>query len=390
VADLDLGRRTLWTDRYWLAPGAVALFIGAVAGTCLAASIVGALASLLIWLTPLVFVLWSMTRRRDVAARVQGGSLVLEGSASIATRDIAAGYVSQEKDALAVVLELRNRTLLRLSVRDLDDARAVLTALGQDPSQRRTRFEHKRIFHQLLTVVLGPMVGVFALLPVLTALREAGLAPDGGQLVLVAMALGLVLVVALRRAIFPRLDLTVGRDGLWSRARLFPRFFPWSQVASAREDGTDVVLTLADRREVRLWCDTEDPWVRGAVCARIAEALADFRAARTAGDPLTTLARGDRPYAAWRDHLKELGDRPNDYRSQALDRRRLEALVTDPSASPEQRIAAALALSTSERGRTRVRVAAESGAEPAERAALAAIAEGRDAEPEVEAALRRG
>ena len=87
-----------------------------------------------------------MTRRRDITAR-QGDALVLGAPRS--RRATSPRATSRRRRTPAVVLELRNRTLLRLSVRDLDDARAVLSAVGQDPSAApHPLLEHKRIFHQ--------------------------------------------------------------------------------------------------------------------------------------------------------------------------------------------------------------------------------------------------
>ena len=127
------------------------------------------------------------------------------------------------------------------------------------------------------------------------------------------MALGLVLVVALRRAsscasTSPSAATGSGAARASSRASSRGRRSP-----RRARDGTDVVVTLADRREVRLWCDTEDPWV-AARCVRASPRRWRTTARRARLATLTTLARGDRPYAAWRPP-EGAGDRPNDYRS---------------------------------------------------------------------------
>lgn len=389
MSDVDLGPRRVRIDRDWLHPAALGLFVVAFAATCALSIALTPLFMFLCYASPLVFVWWTATRTRDTAARVTADALVLDGVRTVPRTSITAGYVTQERDAIAAALTLRDGTQLRIAARDPDDARAVLAALGQDPSQRRTEFRHGRIFHQLLSVLLGPLLGVFVAIPVLDALRGVGARVEPALALVVGALVLTAATLFTRRLLFPRLHVTIGRDGMWTRGRLRARFIPWSSVASAREVGDSVELTDASGARTRIWCDPDDAWVRPALVARIGEALRTWRSADARTDPLTLLAREGRSVATWRAFLTGLTDAVGGYRQATLDRARLEAALVDPAATPERRIAAALALSATDEGRTRVRVAADAGAEPAERAALEAIAEGRDAEPEVEAALRR-
>lgn len=389
MSDVDLGARVVRIDRYWLHPAALGLFVLALAASCALSGAITPMLAPLVYATPLVFMWWTATRTRTVDARVTVEGLVLGGVRTVPRGAISAGFVSPDGDGLVVALTLRDRTLLRVSARDAADARGLLTALGQDPSQRRTEFRHRRAFHQILTVLLGPLLGVFAAATVMSVLRGYGVRVEPAVALCVGGLCLTALTVGLQRLIFPRVDVTIGREGMRVGGRLGARYIPWSEVASVVEGDDAVLLTGHDGRVRRVWCNPDEPWVRGAVVERVREALAAYGEAAPRVDPLAVLARDGRSVAAWRESLRGLVDAMGDYRQASLDRARLEAVLADPATSAEFRIAAALALSSSDEGRSRVRVAAEVGAEPAEREALARIAEGATDDEAVEAALRR-
>jgi hypothetical protein len=129
-----------------------------------------------------------------------------------------------------------------------------------------------------------------------------------------------------------------------------------------------------------------------AVVDRIREARDAFHVVAGAGNALTALDRNGRDFAAWRTSLIELSrERGGGYRDQVLTRDQLRAVLADPAADTERRIAAAIALSHGEGpdGRTHVRVAADTAADPALREVLARVADHTEQEPLVTAALAR-
>ncbi|MEM1031611.1 MAG: hypothetical protein AAGN82_14770 [Myxococcota bacterium] len=67
-------------------------------------------------------------------------------------------------------------------------------------------------------------------------------------------------------------------------------------------------------------------------------------AASDAPAPMLALSRGDAGPQAWRRRIERLVDTPTDYRSLALEPSALWRIVEHPTAAPEQRVGAALAL----------------------------------------------
>jgi hypothetical protein len=122
--------------------------------------------------------------------------------------------------------------------------------------------------------------------------------------------------------------------------------------------------------------------------ARVDEALAEFRRREAAGDVPGLLARGDRPADAWHAHLRGVGEGANaGPRDAPLVVERLWDVLESPRSPASARAGAAVALGArlDDRGRERLRVAAESTAAPKLRVALESVARGDD--PAVVAAL---
>ena len=121
-------------------------------------------------------------------------------------------------------------------------------------------------------------------------------------------------------------------------------------------------------------------WVEEAKQAR-AHAAAPAHASR--------LGRRGRPLSAWREELRQLTAETADYRHATLSRDDLAAVLESPKTSPEQRIGAALALAEAGHAEDleRVRIAASACATPRVRIALEAIADAREDEEALAAAL---
>jgi hypothetical protein len=190
---------------------------------------------------------------------------------------------------------------------------------------------------------------------------------------------------------------TVGADGmLVSRGRA-AEFVAW-------RDAEEVRLTWAAGRE-RIAATLEVPRARGAPlkleCTpagsdTLRELYHRAQAAHASvtqsphGTPAAAfpLARAGRDAATWLRELRALTTRGADYRSSAVTEEVLWSVVEDPRVDPTARAgaAAALAESTDESARARIRVAAESTASPKLRVALERIA-GAQGDELVEGAL---
>lgn len=392
---VDLGVRTVQRERHAFQPLGLAIAIGAVAASCgLAALVHPALGTLVYVLPAMALYRWTRADARDASLRMEGDALVIDaqGAATRVPRSrITGAYLTLRETAAAgatpsVMVTLRDRTLITLSATSVDDARQVIRALGFDPSQRRAEFRGVRIFHRLLAVLLGPTAGVALVAYLLATFRDARWLHTPA----VALALWALATFAVVRAVLPRLDVTVGRDGVHVGGALRRRFIPWSAVEYVSQGPGELVIRRRHGRAVRAWCNVDDPRVLAALYARARDALDAYRAAEGTADPIVALDRNGRSLAAWREALGGLLGPVQDYRSATIDRARLEAVLADPATTAERRIAAAIALSQSAeaRGRARVRVAAEVSADPVEREALARIAEGAADDATVEAALQ--
>lgn len=220
--------------------------------------------------------------------------------------------------------------------------------------------------HHLLS---GFVAAFFTLLVLVASFREGA---DGlGFLIpLLPLVVGLLVVTAAWPPAF-----VIGRDGVevgpwWSR-----RFIPGKDISAAREHDMGIALELVDEETIVL------PLVGSN--ERIPELLARIegliRGAFYAGVPLGQLSRGGRSLSEWRAVLSE-ALKPGGFRDARLTGRDCEAVLADATLSAEQRIAAAIALSSSSApdAADRIRVASEASADPRVRIALERLASGAD------------
>ncbi len=382
---VNLGPRRVLLDRHPFRPAPLGLTALAIAVTCALSLLVSPGLAVLVYGTPLVFAWWSATRRRDAAVRVEDGALCFEEASRtwrIPLARLQAGYIARGLAETYATLELRGGDTVRITAADEADARAVLTSVGRDVAQLRTVYRRRRIFHQLLAWMLSPVAGGLAATMVAPVAASLGLpAVVSGTLVFLCVTAIFGVVVP------PRLNVTLGRDGMAIGGRLGTRFIPWSEVTRVAPGDGSVVVRLQGGRAVSVWCNPDDRWVQEAVVDNANSALATHRAAQQRALDIALLDRNGRSVEAWRSALRALAETAGDYRSASVDRDRLEAVLADPSATSERRIAAALALASHEEGRARVRIAADVSAAPAEREALGRIAAGDDDLAAVEAAL---
>jgi hypothetical protein len=194
----------------------------------------------------------------------------------------------------------------------------------------------------------------------------------GGILAYVAIALG-------GAAIFRRAsEVAIGVDGVLVKGTSRTRFFAYRDLDAASAEGGDLVLARKGRVVLRLQLHGEDASKRDAVLARIRGAIACVKEGRGAASARLVSA-------ATPDELARAAGGAADYRAPSLSRAALWALVEGPEIDERERRAAAeaLAKTSDDAERARLRVAAEHCADPRVRIALREIAEERDVRDEL-------
>jgi hypothetical protein len=194
----------------------------------------------------------------------------------------------------------------------------------------------------------------------------------------------------------------VGVDGIRIEWGPLERFVPYSQIESVQPLGDPpdgVALELKDPATGRPTGQSRrlyaaPPLHRRQISdgPRMARQIERTHRAFTQGassgaDLHARLARGGRPVAEWLRALRQEAARA-DYRSVALGREQLVAILESPDSPAESRVAAAAILRAQEDGPARVRVAARATAAPGIDAALEELADA-ESDEETTAALHR-
>jgi hypothetical protein len=315
-------------------------------------------------------------RRLCARADVRGGSLLHDGSdAPIVRIETARGtFDLRVPDAAA------GRRLIRFLGRDapLGTLRARLSSQGvTDPGR-------------LATAGMVALLGA-ALFPLM------GYAWNGRQtgffLIVAGCAFALALVMAY---LFASTTISLSPEGVSVRWLLRRQLFRYADIEAVRvfderssvfgaKRQRGIAIHLRSGDVVRLPDDPGAATDLGAVVERIRDALArSGRGDAIDGEPL--LERRGRSPAEWLRAVRGLGSGANaDHRTAPVRPETLWRIVEDPTAGPEARAGAAVALQErlDDEGRTRLRIAALSADTPGLRLALeAAAAEADDAELE--------
>jgi hypothetical protein len=176
--------------------------------------------------------------------------------------------------------------------------------------------------------------------------------------------------------------IVIGADGVLVRNWLVERFVHFRDVAEV--DDLTIVKTNGRRLKVGV---IGKPAERAAAAHRLQQAFQSFKARALEGD--ARLARGDRDMRTWIDGLKRQAHEEGSFRRAATSPEALQRIVENPSSGVEQRVGAAIALSSlGDEAVKRVRIAAQSSVNEELRIALEAAAEGEIDESTYEAALR--
>ncbi|MGO8992020.1 MAG: hypothetical protein ACLQVI_01735 [Polyangiaceae bacterium] len=172
-------------------------------------------------------------------------------------------------------------------------------------------------------------------------------------------------------------QVAIGVDGVLVKGTSRTRFFAYRDLDAARVEGGDLLLVRRDRVVLRLQLHGEDASKRDAVLARIREAIDRVKEGRGA-------VSAQLVSSATSEQLARAAGGGADYRGASLTREQLWALVEGPEIeSSARRVAAeALARTSDEADRARLRVAAEHCAAPEVRVALGRLAEGETLEEE--------
>jgi hypothetical protein len=237
------------------------------------------------------------------------------------------------------------------------------------------------------------IVAVIGIL-LLTADASAGVA-----ILLLSLSVSFFALMARRITFDPKIEVTVGEDGMLVRRRGGSGFFAWSEIEDLSV-GPDVERSQRGPALFVVWKGGARERV-GALVGSASEARAlvkharRLRASYAARTPVAAaaslpLARDGRAAADWLNGVRALRVESPDYRSADVDDEILWSVVEDPRADPTARVGAAAALvaERDQQARARLRVAAEASAMPQLRETLDAIASA-EAEDDVTLALHR-
>jgi hypothetical protein len=277
--------------------------------------------------------------------------------------------VHEEYGARHQVLVRLSRETLAIETDGADDALAILDALGVRPFQRAVILQVGRatgVVARLSAVALVSL-GVAVSLPLnliflallLVSVRPIQLVSTGAVLALAwAAFLGGSRLLATRA-------LRIAREGISTRVGLRPaQFVPYRGMVLERRGR--LIAMHAGVAASTLHAASEAQAV--ALFARIDQARADFDARSAMRAEL--LARQGRPLDAWREGIRKLA-LADGYR-EGLGRDELIAILEDPSALPDERIAAASALGAiPDDARVKQRVASAIRAVPEQRLRVA-------------------
>jgi hypothetical protein len=306
--------------------------------------------------------------------------LRIDGKELVARNGIKQGLALPVGDACVVRLE---RSWLKgpldLAVYDEAAGRKLLLALGLDASQTTVELRGGP----------GPL-----LLP--KAERVAVSVSVVASVFTLSMLLGAWWWVPLF-AVFHVLSnrpskIRIGVDGVHLRWLWVSRFTPFSAVRSVwmREESSQrfVDLVRTDGTTTSIPVSKQDG-EQDLAHQRILQAFQAYQARQGSADT-EALARGSRTPLEWLTALRGLGaGASSGLRTAHIDPDRLWTIVEDPSAAPAARAgaAAALASSASKQERSRIRIAAETIAEPRLRIAVEKAADEATSEAELAEAL---
>jgi hypothetical protein len=326
-------------------------------------------------------------KRASVTASREGLFL---GEERVAREELVEGETRATETGAIVRIQRRGvRPPIEVAVASVEQAEALLRALGLHVSQRLDRFRVGPPVAAHPSLIYWVMLTTLMLLGVVGTAIHALIDGSGAFL-----AIGFPLVLgAVFAGLFSSTDLTIGADGVTLRWLGRLRFVPFGEVDVVMpfQDGfgnrvsAGALIRLKNGREIRIPVADSlmKPEVLSVVKA-LATALTSYREVDASSDA-SALRRGQTSVAAWIQRLRSMG--LGSHRTAALDVDLLWRVVEDRTALPSARAAAAVALGNdaSEATRVRLRDVAEASIAPKLRIAIEAAAD--EEEATLEAAL---
>jgi hypothetical protein len=298
--------------------------------------------------------------------------------------DLEAGLLSPKRGEFTVRLQRRGpRPSIVVKVRDAEEGRALLRALGFDAQQTAVELRAASslftwgVAKQLL-VTVAPILVALLLLGMLIGSRSPRVAAFG------IPAVGLSAFVWMFGLIFSPTRVRIGVDGIVTRWLGKERFIPLSRVTGVgayeeRVGGktyVGVAVQLAGGERVKIPAGQKG-WMQvdpNEIEERIREAQKLHQDGADAVDA-RALERGGRDTRAWVAALRALGAGANaDMRTAPVPAEKLLRIAEDASAPAVVRAGAAVAAGASPDARQRLRVAAKTTASPSLRVALERVA----------------
>lgn len=342
-----------------------------------AGQVLGLGAAVAIFFSLIAFALGRALFARSGVIRCERNDLVIERRfcRTIPIADIEAGFVVPTRTATNVELHLKSGDVIDAQVESVAVAKALLRAARVDVTQQRCRIQlvdqNARLFVAValvgaLTYVSMPALGVIA----------ASL-PTTASVLVWACLLALACFVCVRATALP--EVTIGTDGLSIKRGFRETFVPFEELAEIRPAGLGLLIRYRSGRTFTIFSPAGvGPERFEALLLRIREAMA----ARAEGrqPALELLDRRGRSVLEWRAALAELARRGPSYRDVGLSVDDLEAVIGSPDATPERRLAAAVALRAAAplAAASLIRVAAAQCASGRLRIALEKVGAGED------------
>jgi hypothetical protein len=328
-------------------------------------------------------------------ARADATGLSADGILALPASRIVGGWVQPRPHASPIVhVRGLGGRHVRLVVRDAEQGRALLRALGIDAS-------HVSAHYWAMARPLGEP-RTFAHAGVLLALTIAG-GLVVGPAVPPVFAVALVALIVLFAGLVVPTRVIVAGDGVLLRWLGTVRFVPWSSVTDVEPFDGGVMLSLEPQSGNEEWLTLRMPEEhqryhpeRDALVERMVAAVRSYaphgsQAAGAHREPMARLlGRAGGRTRDWVRTMRALVRPVQGFRAASVPVDRLWRIVEDPRADREARTGAAIALAPTleEAGQARLRAAAYGCAEPRLRLALTtAAAEARASDETLAEAL---
>ncbi|MBS2015460.1 MAG: hypothetical protein JST00_21405 [Deltaproteobacteria bacterium] len=332
----------------------------------------------------------------SILARRTSGTLEVRSGKLAVVRGDRARLVSAESVAGARILPsppghpvtidllLESGEELVVSVADAERARELLAEAGISFEKRTSR-----------TTIASSMRPVGLLLALLSSFLAGPLfLPIGGESATGALGWFAAVLTAFTAAVVltSAPELTIGLDGVRLRTPLVKRFFSFEGVKEVRPTprGAELVMHDGSVKPIHFFTVSTPHRIaqRDATVEQIADAIEQRERAAGTATAIAAIAREGRSVASWRETIQRLATEGG-YRMATLPYEGLAEVLARPDSSAEDRIGAAIALTAKdpEVAKARVRIAAQTCADPRVRIALERVADGADDDQAIEDAL---